>query len=85
MPTLEKKEKKAEQKGDEKEEAQAQEQEQERAEKARDEQRERAVATPTDFAMDFGKGLRPVNSFDASNGKYHPTNEAFWVIIPSCL
>jgi hypothetical protein len=37
---------------------------------ARDLERERVVATPTDFALDFGKGLRPTGSFDASNGKY---------------
>lgn len=36
---------------------------------ARDLERERIVATPTDFAMDFGKGLRPTGSFDASNGE----------------
>jgi hypothetical protein len=36
---------------------------------ARDLERERVVATPTDFALDFGKGLRPTGSFDASNGK----------------
>jgi len=34
---------------------------------ARDLERERVVATPTDFALDFGKGLRPTGSFDASN------------------
>lgn len=37
--------------------------------RARDQERERAVATPTDFALDFGKGLRPTGSFDASNGE----------------
>ena len=36
---------------------------------ARDLERERVVATPTDFALDFGKGIRPTGSFDASNGK----------------
>lgn len=41
------------------------------SQKARDQERERAVATPTDFALDFGKGLRQTNSFDASNGKEH--------------
>lgn len=38
---------------------------------ARDLERERIVATPTDFAMDFGKGLRPTGSFDASNGAFY--------------
>lgn len=40
------------------------------AAKARDLERERAVTTPTDFALDFGKGLRPTGSFDASNGEF---------------
>jgi hypothetical protein len=30
------------------------------------------VATPTDFALDFGKGHKSSPSFDASNGTYGP-------------
>jgi hypothetical protein len=75
VPTLEKKEKKPEQKdsGEEKEEAKPEVQE-EKSAKALDQERERSVATPTDFPLDFGRGLRPTNSFDASNGKCYPVN-----------
>jgi hypothetical protein len=40
--------------------------EEEKSDKGLD--RERAVATPTDFAVDFGKGHHSSASFDASNG-----------------
>jgi hypothetical protein len=75
VPTLEKKEKRPEQTdgGEEKEEAKPEVQE-EKSAKALDQERERSVATPTDFVLDFGRGLRPTNSFDASNGKCYPMN-----------
>mmetsp|Transcript_58 Transcript_58/g.117 ORF Transcript_58/g.117 Transcript_58/m.117 type:complete len:1144 (-) Transcript_58:199-3630(-) len=41
--------------------------EEEKSSKTRDELRERSVATPTDFAVDFGKGHQSSSSFDASN------------------
>eukprot|EP00521_Asterionellopsis_glacialis_P017153 CAMPEP_0195296550 /NCGR_PEP_ID=MMETSP0707-20130614/19672_1 /TAXON_ID=33640 /ORGANISM="Asterionellopsis glacialis, Strain CCMP134" /LENGTH=1126 /DNA_ID=CAMNT_0040358085 /DNA_START=428 /DNA_END=3808 /DNA_ORIENTATION=- len=41
--------------------------EEEKSSKTRDELRERSVATPTDFAVDFGKGHQVSSSFDASN------------------
>jgi hypothetical protein len=41
-----------------------------RSPKTRDQERERFVATPTDFAMDYGK-MHPNSSlFDTSNGEY---------------
>lgn len=42
----------------------------EKSAKTRDQEREREVATPTDFAVDFGKGHRTSTSFDASNGTF---------------
>jgi hypothetical protein len=45
--------------------------EEEKSTKTKSEERERAVATPTDFAVDFGKGHQSSASFDASNGEYH--------------
>ena len=39
--------------------------------KERDHESERAMATPTDFSLDFGKEHRSTPSFDASNGKYN--------------
>lgn len=62
--------------------------------KARDLERERVVATPTDFSLDFGKGLRPTGSFDASNGKCkcrkdenmtHALWQCFLTVIYLCL
>lgn len=50
-------------------EGMADESEHNMAARARDQERERIVATPTDFSLDFGKGLRPTGSFDASNGE----------------
>ncbi|KAI2504173.1 hypothetical protein MHU86_10287 [Fragilaria crotonensis] len=41
--------------------------EEEKSTKTKSEERERAVATPTDFAVDFGKGHQSSASFDASN------------------
>ena len=38
--------------------------------KTRDQERERFVATPTDFAMDYGKGHPNSASFDTSNGRH---------------
>lgn len=45
--------------------------EEEKSSKARENDRERFVATPTDFAIDYGRGLQKTGSFDASNGKHH--------------
>jgi len=73
VPTLGKREtdeNKAASDGNKKDEAKTETQEERSAAaRASDLERERAVATPTDFALDFGKGLRPTGSFDASNGK----------------
>ena len=44
--------------------------EEEKSPKSRDQERARAVATPTDFAVDFGRGHKSSPSFDASNGEY---------------
>ena len=43
----------------------------EKSTKSKSEERERAVATPTDFAVDFGKGHQSSASFDASNGELY--------------
>lgn len=43
--------------------------EEEKSSKAKSEERERALATPTDFAVDFGKGHQSSASFDGSNGE----------------
>lgn len=43
--------------------------EEEKSPKTRDQERARSVATPTDFAVDFGKGHKSSPSFDASNGE----------------
>jgi hypothetical protein len=55
--------------------------EEEKSSKARDHDRERFVATPTDFAIDYGRGLQKTGSFDASNGK----QVAFRIdVVPRC-
>ena len=49
--------------------------------RTRDQERERFVATPTDFAIDYGKHLSSGGSFDNSNGKAWSTL-LFILLIP---